>query len=274
MCRTVQRGVFGTVWDATLWSGSPTYTDGAYSSIYTGGGGTGGFRAALLWFDLSFIPAGAPVFSAWGMLMSDLRRDYFVTELMDADDHEALAALLDRTRERAFADFAKEQVPADKVKTTVFVRARYQNQEFGVEVPLPEGRPDPSAMARMVADFHNAYEREYTYDLDVPIEFVGAHVVATADVEKLQPAPLPASGRTLADARKGRRPVDYATEGVHDADVYVGELLEPGMRLDGPAIIESRGTTVVVHPGDEVVVDDYGNVVIGVARADESEGSP
>ncbi|WP_433933795.1 DNRLRE domain-containing protein [Sorangium cellulosum] len=64
VCRTVQRGVFGTVWDATLWSGSPTYTDGAYSSIYTGGGGTGGFRAALLWFDLSFIPAGAPVFSA------------------------------------------------------------------------------------------------------------------------------------------------------------------------------------------------------------------
>ncbi|WP_437487073.1 DNRLRE domain-containing protein [Sorangium sp. So ce1014] len=64
VCRTVQRGVFGTVWDATLWSGSPTYTDGAYLSFYTGGGGTGGFRAALLWFDLSFIPAGAPVFSA------------------------------------------------------------------------------------------------------------------------------------------------------------------------------------------------------------------
>jgi hypothetical protein len=64
VCRTVQRGVFGTVWDATLWSGSPTYKEGSYLSISTGGAGTGGFRAALLWFDLSFIPAGAPVYSA------------------------------------------------------------------------------------------------------------------------------------------------------------------------------------------------------------------
>ncbi|WP_438037647.1 DNRLRE domain-containing protein [Sorangium sp. So ce128] len=64
VCRTVQRGVFGTVWDATLWSASPTYKEGSYPSIYTGGAGTGGFRAALVWFDLSFIPAGAPVYSA------------------------------------------------------------------------------------------------------------------------------------------------------------------------------------------------------------------
>ncbi|WP_437840335.1 DNRLRE domain-containing protein [Sorangium sp. So ce1153] len=64
VCRTVQRGVFGTVWDATLWSGSANYQDGAYTSIYSGGGGTGAFRTALLWFNLSFIPAGAPVYSA------------------------------------------------------------------------------------------------------------------------------------------------------------------------------------------------------------------
>ena len=54
----------------------------------------------------------------------------------------------------------------------------------------------------------------------------------------------------------------------------MGELHEPGMRLDGPAIVESRGTTVVVHPGDDLVVDEYGNVVIGVAAADRSEGAP
>lgn len=210
------------------------------------------------------VPRGAPVFSAWGMLMSDLRRDYFVTELMDADDHEALAALLDRTRERAFADFAKEQVPADKVKTTVFVRARYQNQEFGVEVPLPEGRPDPSAMARMVADFHNAYEREYTYRLDAGVEITGIHLIAASEVGKLEIVALPTTGRRVEETVKGRRMVDYATEGVHEATIYDGTKLEPGMTFAGPAVIEDPGTTIVVHPGNRVRIDDFGNTHIDI----------
>ena len=33
--------------------------------------------------DARRVPAGAAVFSAWGMMMSDLRRDYFVTKLAD-----------------------------------------------------------------------------------------------------------------------------------------------------------------------------------------------
>jgi hypothetical protein len=49
--------------------------------------------------------------------------------------------------------------------------------------------------------------------------------------------------------------------------VYVGELLEPGMRLAGPAIIETSRSTVVVHPGNEVSIDDYGNVLIELDAA-------
>jgi N-methylhydantoinase A len=89
-------------------------------------------------------------------------------------------------------------------------------------------------------------------------------VVAIAEVGKLQPKPLPQTGRSLDDAVKGRRSVDYATEGIHEADIYVGEMLEPGMSFDGPAIIESRSSTVVVHPGNQVAVDDYGNIGIAI----------
>jgi N-methylhydantoinase A len=131
-------------------------------------------------------------------------------------------------------------------------------------VPLPDGAVDEAAIGAIADTFHGAYEREYTYRLDAPVEFVGAHLVAIAEVGKLAPAPLPATGRTLGDALKGRRPVDYATEGVHEADIYAGELLEPGMGFEGPAIVETSGSTVVVHPGNEVEVDDYGNLIIHV----------
>ena len=143
-------------------------------------------------------------------------------------------------------------------------RLRYENQEHSVEIRLPGGAIDETAVGEIADGFHRAYEREYTYRLDAPIEFVGAHVVAIAEVGKLAPARVPAAGRDLADARKGRRAVDYATEGVHEADIYVGELLEPGMRFDGPAIVESRSTTVVVHPGNELAVDEYGNLVVSI----------
>jgi len=79
--------------------------------------------------------------------------------------------------------------------------------------------------------------------------------------------PLPTTGRGPDAALKGRRSVDYASDGVHEADVYAGDLLEPGMGFGGPAIVETKGSTVVVHPGNDVIVDAYGNLSISIASA-------
>lgn len=237
-----------------------------FTMVVFGGGGP--MHGAELGKELGVkkvvVPRGASVFSAWGMLMSDLRRDYFVTELMDADDHAALASLLERTRERAIADFVRGNVPAERVGITSFIRARYQNQEFAVEVPLPAGVPDAAMMAKLIADFHEAYEREYTYRLDAGVEIIGLHLVAASEVGKLEILKLPTTGATVEQAVKGRREVDYATEGVHLATIYDGTRLEPGMSFAGPAVIEDPGTTVVIQPGNKVSIDDYGNIHIAI----------
>jgi N-methylhydantoinase A len=236
-------------------------------------GGGGGMHAVALAAELGIrkvvIPRAADVFSAWGMLMSDLRRDYFVTRLLalNADNAGGLGSLLDEIEAVALAQFEREGIAADRIRFIRYGKLRYENQEHGVEVPLPDGAIDAAAVDEVADRFHGSYEREYTYRLDAPVEFVGAHVVAVAEVGKLAPARLPTTGRQLGDAAKGRRPVDYATEGVHEADIYVGELLEPGMSFDGPAIVETRSSTVVVHPGNELAVDDYGNMLITIAVA-------
>ena len=95
---------------------------------------------------------------------------------------------------------------------------------------------------------------------------VGVHVVATAEVGKLSLYERAVSGRTIADARKGTRTVDYALEGMHETAIYDGELLEPGMSFGGPAIVEESGTTIVVHPEDRVTIDTFGNVHIKIGR--------
>lgn len=208
------------------------------------------------------VPRGAPVFSAWGMMMSDLRRDYFVTRLMDSADREGLDALLSHTMERARAEYAREGFGPDKVSLKPMVRCRYQNQEFAVEVPVPAGPVTEETLTKMVSEFHEIYEREYTYRLAAGVEIIGLHLVAAAEVGKLELVALPKTGAKLEDAVKGRRMVDYATEGRHEATIYDSTKFEPGMRFTGPAVIEDPGTTIVVHPGNRVFIDDFGNTHI------------
>jgi len=200
------------------------------------------------------------------MLMSDLRRDHVVTRLLRVDEADAakLDGLLAETTAEALGEFAREGVPADRVRFVRYGSLRYENQEHTVEVLLPDGTIDGGAQAALAETFHRAYEREYTYRLDAPIEFVRLHLVAIAEVGKLAPAPLPSTGRPVESACKARREVDYAAGGVHEAAIYDGDLLEPGQRFAGPAIVETKGSTTVVQPGNTVDVDDLGNLVIAV----------
>ncbi len=233
-------------------------------------GGGGGMHAVALAAELGIrkvvIPRAAEVFSAWGMLMSDLRRDYFVTRLLTltVDTAQPLDRLLAEVIDGALEQFGREGVEASRVSFLRYGKLRYENQEHSVEVLLPDGEIEARATKEIANRFHDAYQREYTYRLDAPVEFVGAHVVALADVGKLKPARLPVDGRSIDDARKPPRSVDYATEGIHHASIYAGELLEPGMSFEGPAVVETKGSTTAVHPGNELVVDDYGNLLITI----------
>ncbi len=237
-------------------------------------GGGGGMHAVALATELGMrkviIPRAADVFSAWGMLMTDLRRDYFVTRVIPLRDDDAprLAELLDEVVATAESQFAAEGLSAEQMRLVRYASLRYENQEHSVEIPLPAGAIDAGAIAEIAAAFHELYEREYTYRLDAPIEVVGVHLVAIAEIGKLTPAELPVTGRTLDEARKGTREVDYATEGTHLADIYDGELLEPEMRFDGPAVVETSGGTTVVHVGNSVTVDPYGNLHIAIRSGD------
>jgi N-methylhydantoinase A len=235
-------------------------------------GGGGAMHAAALGAELDVkkvvIPRSAPVFSAWGMMMSDLRRDYFVTRLIETAGAEssavaaAVSALIEEAAGRARAQFAAEGIGAERVRLTPLLKCRYQNQEHSVEAPVAYGPVDAGTIADLIARFHAIYEREYTYRLDAPVEIVGLHLVASAEVGKLRLAPLPKTGAALKSARKGRRLVDYALDGAHETEIYDAEKLEPGMSFAGPAIIEDAGTTVVVHPGQSIAVDTLGNIHI------------
>ena len=231
-------------------------------------GGGGGMHAVALAQELGVrkvvVPVGASVFSAWGMMMSDLRRDYFVTRLADLAPERAgdIEAVFAGTEERARGQFASEGVDRSRVSFRRFGKFRYQNQEHTTEVRLDGGPVTGDRIAAIEAAFHETYEREYTYRLGAPVEMVGIHLVAAVEVGKLTMVEHEPSGAGVETARKGWREVDYALEGVHRATIYDGDRLEAGMTFAGPAIVEDPWSTVVIHPGNRVSVDGYRNIHI------------
>jgi N-methylhydantoinase A len=238
-------------------------------------GGGGGMHACALAKELNIkkvvIPKQSSVFSAWGMLLSDLRRDYLQTQIVDLSAPEAVTQLgetLRQLEEKALQEFAAEDIDPARVHFLRYGRCRYRNQEHSVEIVLPGGDITAGQVSAIRQQFDTDYGREYTYTLDAPVELVAYHLVAIADVDKLKPEKLPTTGRKPDASRavKMQREVDYAEGGIHRATIYNGDALEPGMEFVGPAIIEEAGATTVIPPGLPCHVDDYGNYHIRTAQ--------
>ncbi|NLF10849.1 MAG: hydantoinase/oxoprolinase family protein [Anaerolineaceae bacterium] len=238
-------------------------------------GGGGGMHACALARELSIkkvvIPKQSSVFSAWGMLLTDLRRDYLQTQIVDLSVPGAAAQLdsdLRGLEEQALQAYTAEDIDPSRVRFLRYGRCRYQNQEHSVEIVLPDGEITTTQIDAIRQRFDEDYEREYTYRLAAPVELVAYHLVAIAEVDKLQPRPLPGAGNgaDASHAVKERRDVDWVQDGVQETAIYNGDELTPGMQFAGPAIIEEAGATTVIPPGLPCHVDDYGNYHIQTAQ--------
>lgn len=235
-------------------------------------GGGGGLNACALAKELDIkkvvIPKQSSVFSAWGMLLSDLRRDYLQTQLLElnADNASKVNDSLNGLEELAYRQYADDNVEKTRIHFIRYGRCRYQNQEHSVEVLLPEGNIDVSQIKAICDRFHTDYEREYTYRLSAPVELVGYHLVAIAEVDKLVPEKIPTTGRRIEDAKKEIRKVDFVEAGIHKADIYDGDKLEPFMKFVGPAIVEESGATVIIPPDISCHIDEYGDYVIETGK--------
>ncbi|MDW7739641.1 MAG: hydantoinase/oxoprolinase family protein [Bacillota bacterium] len=238
-------------------------------------GGGGGLNAYALAKELQIkkiiIPKLSSVFSAWGMLLSDLRRDYLLTQIVELKDESSkqITASFKDLEEKALEQYVEEGIEESRISFRRFARCRYQNQEHTVEIPFPEGIISAEEIKNTCEQFHVHYEREYTYRLDAPIELVCYHLIAIAEMDKLKPEKAPRSGLKVEDTIKGKRDVDFVEHGIYEAVIYDGNVFEPGMNLNGPAIIEEAGTTIIIPPKFNCNIDEYGNYRINLIEEGE-----
>ena len=234
-------------------------------------GGGGAMHATALAMELAIpkvvIPAHGAVFSAWGMLMSDLRRDYVRTKptLLDQAAIEVVDETYSDMEQEAAAAYALEDIAPDRLRFERYADMRYLGQEHTVQIPVAGNAFDQLALDGLLDLFGEEYLSKYSYQLDNEVEIVSYYLVAYAVVDRPELTPIPSSSDlALESAKKARRDVDFDTAGIHSAQIYDREKLGAGAVFDGPAIVEEAGSTTVVFPGQSVEVDQFGNLHISI----------
>lgn len=232
-------------------------------------GGGGAMHATALAAELNIpkviIPAHSAVFSAWGMLMSDLRRDYIRTKPCNLTEEIAgdVQSTFQEMEGEASNAYTSEGVSQDVMYSERFVSMRYSGQEHSVRIPMKAGTISASDILDIEKMFHTAYEKEYSYQLTNPIELVSFYLIAYAKVDKPKLAEIP-ENEDLEAAIKERRQVDFDDKGSLLTDIYDRDKLGSKASFSGPAIIEESGSTTVVFPNQTVTVDKYGNLHISI----------
>ncbi|MFB6073263.1 MAG: hydantoinase/oxoprolinase family protein [Halobacterium sp.] len=230
-------------------------------------GGAGPLHACRLAADLDIpqvvVPQTAGVLSALGLLISDVLYDYSVSRVRRIDDLPArdVQSVLADLHETGRDQLADEGVPEGRRRFERTADLRYAGQSFEISVPVPDGDVDAAALDDVVERFHERHERRYGHaDRDEPVELVTLRLRARGVVDTPALAAPPRQG-SVADAVREVRAVTYDGD-VRDARVYDRDRLPAGASFDGPAVVEGKESTVVVHPGQNADVDEYGNIVV------------
>jgi N-methylhydantoinase A len=235
-------------------------------------GGAGPLHASAIAREIGIrhviVPSSPGHFSAYGMLFGDLRYDY-----VRSCFHRLAAASFDEL-EKLYAGMETEgrdaiAQSAVAPKEIVVERAadmRYVGQEHAVTVELPAvhfQRQDRGAIKHQFDTLHA--QRYGTSAPGEPAEIVSLRMTVTGMMNK-PPRPTVAEGDATPSPGAVRRVKDvyFHGHGFVPTTVYARSALESGNRVAGPALVEEHASTTVVAPGDALVVDAFGNLVIAI----------
>ncbi|MFD2588716.1 hydantoinase/oxoprolinase family protein [Croceitalea marina] len=236
-----------------------------FTMIVIGGGGAmhGADLARELQVKELVVPQNAGVFSAFGMLMSDIRRDYIRTSVisLNQDATNVITANFQDMKNEALVNFKKDNYEEAQASFSHYADLRYMGQEHYVKVKL-EGLSSANFLEDVIMTFHKEHQRQFTFQLDAPVELVNYHLVAEVEVDKPDFPQMKCSGKQVEQAVFDEREVDFDDLGKQQTSFYRREGLEPGMNFKGPAIIAEKATTTVVTPEHDVSIDEYGNLIL------------
>ena len=231
-------------------------------------GGAGPVHANALQRDCELptlvIPQAPGIFSATGLLGTDLKRDSSLTLLRHLDelDVDEIERAFEGLEAAGATELAREGLPRERIAFVRQVDMRYVGQSFELTIPLAGGAFGASQAGELAERFHTEHDRVYGFSAPAePVELVSLRLTTVGRIEKPRLRTLaPASGEV---APKEHRQVFFAEAGGFvECAIHDRYALGAGASLAGPAVVEELDSTIVVHPRYAASVDAVGNLVI------------
>jgi N-methylhydantoinase A len=232
-------------------------------------GGSGGLLAGevadALAISTVLVPENPGNLSAFGLQVSDVRRDYVRTLVRretdaDAGELEAAWAALER---RGRDDLVREGVADGAIELVRTADVRYVGEASECSVRVESSVDSGHALDQIWDGFHREHERifGFGYRGEQEVEVVNLRVQAVGAVHR-----PPMSVRH--DGANGQPAAPPTTRSVWfgddwtDVPIHAREALAAGAAIAGPAVVEEFGSTTVVFPGWVARVDEYRNLVM------------
>jgi N-methylhydantoinase A len=230
-------------------------------------GGAGPVHAGRIARDLGMagviVPRYPGVFSAIGLLVSDVKHDYVQSKLMPLSEvtPEAVNATFERLAAQVRAELGDDGFSPEHVRIERALDMRYAGQGYEVAVPCPVRPLEPADLPRLRLAFDQQHKQMSGHMApDEPVEIVSYRVRGTGLVPPVQMPKFKRAGTTLADALRTRRRVVF-DEGAVECPVYQREQLDVGLSIAGPAVLEQLDCTTVIGPGEVARIDEWKNLI-------------
>ncbi len=231
-------------------------------------GGSGGLLAGqvaeTLGIPTVLVPPNPGNVSAFGLQVSDIRRDYVRTLVrgeheIDVNEVEDAWTALEQM---GHEDLGREGVEPSKMRVTRTADVRYEGEASECSVRVAEGVTGRAALDVVFDEFHGEHERifGFAYRGEQPIEIVNLRVQAIGEVYHPEVRAL-----EMAEAGDGNaqdmREVWFDSGWIETA-IYHREKLAHDTSITGPAIVQEFGSTTVVFPTWNARVDAAGNLIM------------
>ena len=236
-------------------------------------GGAGPLHAAALAAQLGIgeiiCPPIPGAFSALGLVGTDLKRDYVRTVYVTTAnaDHAALEQAFAALEEQGAAMLDRAGVAAGRRRFERSVDARYERQSYELSIAVAARRLDAALLAEIAETFHGRHRATYGHDNRAePVQLVSVRLTAVGEIP-----PLVVKDRTApagTNAIKSEREVWFAGAGAMTAKVYDRRSMPAKLAAQGPVVIESLESTILVPPDWRACMSADGFVVLARGKGE------
>jgi N-methylhydantoinase A len=210
------------------------------------------------------VPLYPGVFSAIGLLMSDVKHDYIRSKLAPLSEvtPEEMNGIFQPLAAQAIAELHGDGFARNRIRIERSLDMRYAGQGYEIAVPCPAEPLRVTDLNELRIGFDQQHRSMFGHMApEEPVEVVSYRVRGLGLMPPVELPKFERTGGAVKDAWRGFRRACFDGASF-ECPIYERERLDVGSSITGPAVLEQLDCTTVIRPGQIARVDEWKNLIV------------